>query len=63
MDNVMVNSENQVFLIDYGCCQKIKMPDGSDRPNIIDQKFGGNINFASKNCLNGETLSKRDDLI
>ena len=63
VDNIMVNIKNQLFLIDYGCSQKINQPDGTHRPMITENKFKGNVKFASKNVMIGLTLSKRDDLI
>ena len=63
LDNIMVDSQNQVFLIDYGLVQQFKLPDGTHRPNLKPEVFTGNVAFGSKNCLDCNTVSQRDDLI
>ena len=63
VDNFMVDVKNQVHLIDYGNCQRIKNSDGTHRLMTSKNRFFGNVKCASKNALNGLTLSKRDDMI
>ena len=63
LDNVMVDKENKVYLIDYGCAQKYKLPDGSHRLNGSGPNLFTNVHFGSKNALHKQTISRRDDLI
>ena len=62
LDNIMINSKNDVILLDYNLAQKYKLPDGAHRPNLENKDFG-NPYFASCNIFNNHTLSRRDDLI
>ena len=59
----MINSQNQIFLIDYGIAQRFELPDGSHKPDLGFIGYGLNYHFSSKNALNGHALSRRDDLI
>ena len=63
LDNLMFNRENKVFIIDYGNAQKYLLPDGTHRPNGSGPDKYVNPHFGSKNALNKQTLSRRDDLI
>ena len=62
LDNIMVDGDNQLFLIELGCAEKFEHKDGSHRPNLHDSKRGI-VHFASKNAFVGDTLSRRDDII
>lgn len=59
----MIDHHNKVFIIDYGNAQKFLLPDGSHRPNGSGPDKFVNVHFGSKNALNKETLSMRDDII
>ena len=63
LDNIMFNSQNKVFIIDYGNAQKFQLPDGTHRPNGSGPDKFVNVHFGSKNALNKQTISRRDDII
>ena len=63
LDNIMIDRQNKVFIIDYGNAQKFLLPDGTHRPNGSGPDKFVNVHFGSKNAINKDTLSMRDDLI
>jgi serine/threonine protein kinase len=63
LDNIMVDNQNKVYLIDYGCAQKYELPDKSHRPNLSCPQQFTNVHFGSKYALQKQTISRRDDLI
>jgi serine/threonine protein kinase len=63
LDNIMIDGQNKVFIIDYGNCEKFLLPDGTHRLNGSGPDKFVNVHFGSKNAMNKETLSRRDDLI
>lgn len=53
----------KMYLIDFGCSHAY-LKDGKHIPNIRSNKVKNrNIVFASKHYFNGDTLSRRDDII
>ena len=63
LDNIMINRRNKVFIIDYGNAEKFLLPDGTHRPNGSGPEKFVNVHFGSKNALNKDALSRRDDII
>ena len=59
----MIDLQKNVFIIDYGNAQKFLLPDGTHRPNRSEAHNFVNAHFGSKNAMNNETLSRRDDMI
>ena len=63
LDNIMIDRHNKVFIIDYGNAQKFLLSDGAHRPNGSGPDKFVNVHFGSKNALNNDTLSRRDDMV
>ena len=54
--------EDEIYIIDYGLSKKYIFEETQTHiPFQIKQQFVGSVRYASSNCLEGLTISRRDD--
>jgi casein kinase 1 len=54
--------ENRIYLIDFGICERYRLPDGHHIPYTKNNTFSGSYRYASMRQHRGDSPSRRDDL-